>query len=136
MRLRDLPEDLNRISGIVFDAAIEVQRLLGDRLAERVYRDCLAHELRLRGLHAETEYGLPLHYKDLIVPEAYFVDVMVEDRVVVELKCVPQLGSENESQLLTYLHLSRCRLGLLFNFHAPRIKDDYRRFAFSAESPA
>jgi GxxExxY protein len=129
MRLRDLPDDVNETSGAVLAAAIEVHRTIGNRLSERTYRDCLAHELRLRGHGAETEAPFALRYKDLVVPNAYFVDVLADERVLVELKCVPALTEEHEAQLLTYLKMSGRRLGILLNFRAKRIVDDFGRFA-------
>ena len=129
MRLRDLPDDINEVSGVIMGAAIEVHRALKPGLMESAYRDCLAHELRLRGLFVEVERWLPLEYKGLILPTAFRADLVVENKVVVELKCVPKLLGEHEAQLLTYLRASGCRLGMLFNFHAAKISDDFRRRA-------
>jgi GxxExxY protein len=127
MRLSDLPDDINELSRVTWDAALEVHRTVGNRLTERTYRDCLAHEMRLRGHRADVEYPLPLRYKDLVVPEAYFIDLLIDDKLVVELKATPALEPEHEAQLLTYLHMSGCRLGMLFNFHAPLLRDGFRR---------
>lgn len=73
-------------------------------------------------------------YKSLIVPNAFFADLLVENTVVVELKTVPELDADNEAQLLSYLRASHCQLGILLNFHAPLLKDGFRRRALSAPS--
>lgn len=127
MRKSDLPDDINHISGHVFDAAIEVHRVLGRGLSESTYQVCMKHELEIRGFAVEMERRFPLVYKSLVVPNAYRTDLLVEEKVVVELKCVERLLPEHEAQLMNYLHASGCRLGLLFNFHAPLVKEDFRR---------
>lgn len=129
MHLRDLSNELNAISGDILDAAIEVQRTLGRGLMEAAYRDCLAHELRLRDHVVEVERWMPLAYKTLVVPQAFRADLLVDARVIVELKGVPELLVEHEAQLLTYLHASGCELGLLINFHARTIMQGFRRRA-------
>ncbi|HUR69652.1 MAG TPA: GxxExxY protein [Candidatus Thermoplasmatota archaeon] len=127
MRRGDIPDELNRISGHVLDGAIEVHRTLGRELSESTYQVCLKHELELRGFRVEMERRLPLVYKDLLVPDAYRADLLVEDKVIVELKCVEKLLPAHEAQLMNYLHSSGCRLGMILNFRAPLIKEDFRR---------
>lgn len=129
MRLRDLPEDVNELSRVIMGAAIEVHRTIGPGLLESAYRDCLAHELRLRGVEVEVERPLALDYKGLVVPEAYRADLLVGNKVIVELKCASALAPEHEAQLLTYLSVSGCPLGMLFNFHAAKIRDGFLRRA-------
>lgn len=108
-------------------AAIEVHRALGPGLLEKAYRDCLAHELRIRGSHVQSEVQLDLAYKGLSIPAAYRLDMLVDRRVVVEVKSVPQLLPVHVSQTLTYMRLSGVRIGLLINFQAPTIKAGLRR---------
>lgn len=98
---------------------------------ESVYRDCLAHELRTRGLHVDVEEPLTLSYKTLIVPRAFRVDLFVERCIIVELKTVPKLLDEHEAQLLTYMNASGCQLGIVLNFQAPLLKDGFIRKALS-----
>lgn len=127
MRLRDLPDEVNHISSEVWSAALEVHRILGPYLLEATYRTCLAHELRLRGIRAEEEVEMSVVYKDLLVERAYKADIVVEGKVIVELKCADALAAEHEAQLMNYLRLSGIRLGLLFNMKSPRLRDDFRR---------
>lgn len=127
MRLRDLPEETNRVSEQVMGSAIEVHRALGPGLLEGAYRDCLAYELRERGLVVQEEAPLPLRYKTLLVKTAFRADLLVQGCVIVELKCVESLRPEHAAQVLTYLKASGCRLGMLFNFHAAILRDDFRR---------
>lgn len=129
MRLRDLPDDVNEVSSQVLDAAIEVHRTVGPGLLESVYHRCLAYELSKRGLRMEFNAALPLTYKELVIPSAYFPDLIVEGKVVVDLKAVEALRPEHEAQMLTYLRVTGCRLGMLLNFHAPVLRDGFRRIA-------
>lgn len=127
MRLSDLPDETNRVSGEVLDAAIEVHEALGPGLLESAYHDCLEHELKLRGLNVERDVPIDLDYKGLHVGAAYFPDLIVNDVVVVELKAAADLTREHEAQLMTYLRLTKCRLGILLNFHAPRLREGFLR---------
>lgn len=102
---------------------------------ESVYRDCLAYELRARGLDVLVEEPLSLRYKSLVVPNALFPDLLVNNAVVVELKTVPELDDDHEAQLLTYLEASGCQLGILLNFRASLIKEGFRRRALSPPTP-
>ncbi len=111
----------------ILGAAIEVHRFLGPGLLESAYRRCLAHELGLRGLVAAAEVVLDLEYKGLVVPATYRLDLLVANRVVVEVKTVDTLTSLHHAQLLTYLRLSGKRTGLLLNFKVERLADGIRR---------
>lgn len=127
MSLRDLPDEVTEASGRILDAALEVHRALGRGLLESAYRDCLAYETRRRGLRVEVEHPLPLVYKDSVVPTAFRADLLVAGSIVVELKCVDRIIPEHEAQLFACLRASGCRLGILLDFHAPRIRDGLRR---------
>lgn len=105
----------------IIGAAIEVHRELGPGLLESAYQRCLCHELELRDLAFQTEVMLPLHYKGLTLDGGYRIDLIVEDRVLVELKAVAELVPVHQAQLLTYLRLSGLRVGLLMNFCAPTL---------------
>lgn len=136
MRLRDLPAELNEISGDIWAAALEVHSTLGVGLLESAYRDCLVHELRLRGRDVRMEVPVPLAYKDLRVETAYRADIVVDGKVIIELKCVEAILPEHEAQLMTYLRLSGLMLGVLYNMHAPRLREGFRRRALRvSESP-
>ena len=107
----------------IIGAAIEVHRHLGPGLLESAYQKCMVRELALRELDVEHEVPLPIEYKGITVEPAFRMDLVVNDLVVVELKAVDKLLPIHEAQLLTYLKLSGRKVGLLFNFHVPVLKD-------------
>jgi len=119
--------DLNELSGAVVDAAIRVHSALGPGLLESAYTTCLAYELRERRLLVRTQVALPVMYKTIRMDTAYRIDLLVEESIVVELKTVSKLLPTHEAQLLTYLKLSRYRLGLLLNFHVPLMREGIKR---------
>jgi GxxExxY protein len=111
----------------IIGAAIEVHRHLGPGLLESAYRLCLVHELRIRGVPVASEVSLDLEYKGLLVPASYRIDLLVAERVVVEVQAVDQVTAIDEAQLLTYLRLSGRRAGLLLNFKVKLLKDGITR---------
>jgi GxxExxY protein len=111
----------------IIAAAIEVHRQLGPGLLESAYEACLSHELSLRKIRFEKQKSLPVSYKGINLDCGYRMDLVVDSRVVIELKCVDRIAPIHEAQLLTYLRLSNIRVGLIFNFHAKRIMDGFRR---------
>ena len=111
----------------VIGAAIEVHKHLGPGLLESAYESCLCHELSLRGLSFERQVALPLDYKDLHVPSAFRLDLVVEDKIIVELKSQEGILAVHEAQLMTYLRLTGKRVGLLLNFNVPTMKDGITR---------
>lgn len=115
--------DENRISKVVIGAAIEVHRELGPGLLESAYHDCLKHELSLRGIHFESEVPVYVRYKGISVGDAYRVDLLIENRLIVELKTVEKVSELHRVQLLTYLRLMKRKLGLLLNFNAVMMKN-------------
>jgi GxxExxY protein len=121
--------DENGIATEVIGAAIEVHRILGPGLLESAYHDCLSHELKLRNVSFETEVPLAVEYKGLIVGQAYRADFLVEQKVLVELKTVDVLQPVHKAQLLTYLRLSKRKLGLLINFNVPVLHKGVQRVA-------
>ena len=118
----------NELTHEIIGAAIEDHRVLGPGLLENAYEDCLARELYLRAIRFERQKPLPLVYKELKLDAGYRLDLLVEGRVVVELKAVEALAPIHEAIVLTYLRLSGCRIGLLVNFNVPVLKDGIRRF--------
>jgi GxxExxY protein len=117
----------NDIATKVIGAAIEVHRTLGPGLLESAYHQCLIHELRLQGLEYETEAPIVITYKGRHIDEAYRVDLLVENKVVVELKAVDCLMDIHKAQLLTYLRCLDRWLGLLINFNETILKSGVRR---------
>ena len=106
----------------IIGAAIDVHRELGPGLLESAYEQCLCHELFLRGLRFQTQVAVPVVYKGIRLDCGYRLDVLVEDAVVLELKCVDHLLPVNTAQLLTYLKLSGRRVGLVINFNVDVLK--------------
>jgi len=117
----------NDISGIILDASIRIHSQLGPGLFESVYQKCLAHELQKGGLRVQQEVILPIEYDDLIIKDAFKIDLLVNDIVIIELKAVTELQPIHHTQLTTYLRLSNKRLGLLINFGGYRLMDGYKR---------
>ncbi len=119
--------ELNEISGEIVGAAIKVHSALGPGLLESAYRACLRHELSKQGLRSDVEAVLPLTYDGLTIDIGYRLDLLVEDAVIVELKTVRKLLPVHQAQLLSYLRLSKRRLGLLINFNVYRLLDGVKR---------
>jgi GxxExxY protein len=119
--------EINQITEVVIGAAIEVHRHLGPGLLESAYQTCLAREMSLRGLNFEGQKLLPLEYKGVPIDCGYRLDFLVEQSVVVELKTVESIQPIHEAQLLTYLKLSGCKVGLLINFNVPILKTGLKR---------
>jgi GxxExxY protein len=114
---------INELTHETIGAAIEVHRYLGPGLLESSYRECLCHELRLRGVDFKQECALPVQYKGVRLDCAYRVDILVRDLVAVELKAIAALTPIHEAQLLTYLRLGGWKVGLLINFNVSVLKD-------------
>ena len=117
----------NEIGKIVVDSAIKIHKSLGPGLLEGAYEACLTHELRKRGLDVQSKVGLPIKYEDVTLDIGYRVDILIEGKVILELKAVEKLLPIHEAQLLSYLKLSNCRLGFLLNFNVFKMKDGIRR---------
>ena len=122
-------DELNELSRLVIGAALEVHRELGAGLLEAVYEQCLAHELALLGISVERQLGLPIRYKGIELDAGYRLDLLVANALIVEVKAVESLLPVHSAQLLTYLKLAICRLGLLLNFNVPVMRDGIRRVA-------
>ena len=118
---QDITED-------IIGAAIKVHKSLGPGLFESTFQKCLAYELRMKGHTIDEELQLDLYYEKLHITDAYRINLLVDSAVVVELKAVSELSSLHESQILTYLKLSGCRVGLLINFNVPVLVKGIKRF--------
>ncbi len=117
----------NEISKIVFNAALKVHKALGPGLLESSYEECLSFELIKSGLKVEKQKKLPLVYHEVVLDTGYRVDIMIEDKFIIEVKAVDALTDIHLAQLLTYLKLSNCKLGMLINFNVSLIKDGIKR---------
>jgi GxxExxY protein len=132
---------LNGITEQIIGAAMDVHRVIGPGLLESAYEACLAFELRARGLQVEQQRPLPVVYKDVKLDCGYRLDLIVNNSVIVEVKAVEKLTTVHDAQLLSYLRLLNCRVGLLLNFHCTMLKHGIRRIvndfpasAYSASS--
>ena len=119
----------DELSNVIIGAAIEVHRHLGPGLLETAYQQCLARELSLQDVSFETEKSVPLDYKGIKLDCIYRLDFLVEKKVVVELKSVDRLLPVHNAQMLTYLKLMECKLGLILNFNVPILKEGIKRIA-------
>lgn len=126
MGFEPVPEEDERIAHEAIGAAIEVHRLLGPGFLEKVYERALLHELGLRGIRVQYQREITVPYKDIQIPGQQ-LDLLVGDRVILELKAVDQLHAIHEAQLLSYLKATHLRLGLLLNFNVPLMKDGIKR---------
>ncbi len=117
----------NEIATVVVDAAYKLHTALGPGLLESAYEALLIYELRKRGLRVVSQQPMPLIYDGVEMDVGYRADLVVEDKVIVELKSVERMAAVHYKQLLTYLRVSDRRLGLLINFGMPLIKDGIRR---------
>lgn len=117
----------NELATEVIGCAIAVHRELGPGLLENAYQQCLAHELRKHGLDVEVEKAMPLVYDDVEMDCGYRVDLLVENKLIIELKAVEKLTDVHLAQTLTYLKLSEIKLGLLMNFNVSVLKNGIKR---------
>lgn len=117
----------NDISKIVFESALKIHQILGPGLLESAYEECLFYELKKYNLKVEKQKQLPLVYEEVNLDAGYRIDIIIEDKFIVEIKSVEALNDLHLAQLLTYLRLSNCKLGLLINFNVNLLKNGVRR---------
>ena len=117
----------NDITSIILDRSIVIHKTLGPGLLESVYETCLFHELSKAGLSLERQKAMPLIYDGIHMESGYRLDLMVERKVIVEVKSVEALNDLHLAQTLTYLRLSECKVGLLINFNVSLLKNGFRR---------
>jgi GxxExxY protein len=117
----------NEISHTIIGCAIEVHKQLGPGLLESAYQECLYYELVNKGLKVEKEKALPIVYKEVKLDYGYRIDLLVENKVVIELKTVEDFTEVHTAQVLTYLKLGQYKLGLLLNFHVSTLKEGIKR---------
>jgi GxxExxY protein len=117
----------NDISKIVFESALKVHQVLGPGLLESAYEECLFYELKKHNLKIEKQKQLPLIYEEVRLDAGYRIDIIIEDKFIVEIKSVEALNDVHLAQLLTYLRLSNCKLGLLINFNVSLLKNGVKR---------
>ena len=119
---------VNAVTQAIIGAAMKLHSAIGPGLLESAYEACLAYELRKSGFHVKTQVELPVIYEGVRIDLGYRIDLLVNDVVVVELKCVEAIASVHEAQIISYLRLSKKNVGLLINFHVRHLKDGVKRF--------
>ena len=124
---QEVDEALDRLARMIVDAGLTVHKALGPGLLESAYEHCLAHELMTRGLALRRQVAAPIVYKGTKLDAGYRIDLLVEDKIIVEVKAIDALTRLHEAQVLTYLRLSGCRLGFLMNFNVELFKNGVRR---------
>jgi len=117
----------NEISKIIFECGLRVHKSLGPGLLESAYEECLYYELTKSGMNVEKQKGLPLVYEEVKLECGYRIDLIVNNKVIIEIKAVEALNDIHLAQILTYLKLSGCKLGLLINFNTVLFKNGVRR---------
>ena len=116
------------LSKQVIGCALEVHRVLGPGLLESTYEQCLAHELSQAGIAFKLQVSLPVKYKNVIIDCGYRIDVLIKDKLIIEIKSVKQIIDVHRAQLLTYMKLSGIGIGLLMNFNVELFKTGLKRF--------
>ena len=119
--------EINHLTSKILKCAFNVHTALGPGLLENSYKECLYHELQQSGIIAQKEKALPLIYKGVNLDIGYRVDLLVNNMVIVELKSVEALHDVHTAQVLTYLKLSKCKIGLLINFNVKSLRDGIKR---------
>jgi GxxExxY protein len=117
----------NEISKIIVDMAMKIHTALGPGLLESVYETVLAFELRKSGLRVKRQVMIPIIYESLVIKESFRADLVIDEKVIIELKSISKLENVHYKQLLTYLRLSGKKLGLLINFNELHLKDGIKR---------
>ncbi len=120
--------EFDELSNRVIGCALTVHRELGPGLLESTYEQCLAHELKLNGIVFKLPYSLPVEYKGARLECGYRVDLFIEEKLIIELKCVEQIKGIHEAQLLTSMKLAGVKIGLLMNFNVAKLKNGIKRF--------
>ena len=120
-------EEINKLSSKILECAFTVHTALGPGLLESAYEECLYYELRQSGLKVEKQKVLPLVYKEVKLDAGYRIDLLVENKIVIELKSVEALHDVHTAQVITYLKLSKCKVGLLMNFNVKSLKYGIKR---------
>ena len=121
--------DINKLTGEIIGAAIEVHKALGPGLLESAYEECLCHEFKLRSFPFERQKELPIEYKGVKLDCGYRLDIVVWNKIILELKSCSELLPIHEAQLLTYLKLTNMKVGLLINFNVPVLKEGIKRLS-------
>lgn len=126
-------DEYTELTGTIIGAAMEVHSYWGPGLIESIYEKSLAHELTLRNVEVKRQVKLQLKYKDLELDDDFSLDLIADGKVIVELKVVKELAPIHQAQLMTYMRLTDCKVGLLINFNVVKLKDGIRRLSLADE---
>jgi len=126
--IKEISKDIEEVGRLIVDAAFKVHKALGPGLLEKVYEVCLCHELRKSGLTVERQLDIPIIYDGIKFEEGLRLDLLVENKVIIELKAVDIVNPVWEAQIISHLTLTGKQLGFLINFNVPLIKDGIRRY--------
>ncbi len=119
--------ELKQITQQIIGLSIEVHRELGPGLLESTYEKCLIHELKTSGLECKSQHKIPVRYKGIFIDCGYRIDLLINDKVIVELKCIESIKKIHQAQLLTYMKLANVQVGLLINFNHTRLIEGVKR---------
>jgi GxxExxY protein len=119
--------EVNQLTGIVLDACIKIHTEIGPGCFERVYEETLYYELIKRNLYVERQLLMPIHYEELAIYDAYRIDLLLENKVVIEIKSIERIAPVHFKQVMTYLKLSKLKNGLLLNFNVEWMKEGFHR---------
>ncbi|MEK7801813.1 MAG: GxxExxY protein [Pseudomonadota bacterium] len=134
--MTDLPDHINQLSRQIFDAAVHVHSYLGAGLLEKTYEECLFFTLQKRGLKVQRQVELPIVFEELLVPNAFRLDLLVEDQIILELKSCDAISPLHMAQIFTYLKLTEKSLGMILNFNTKLMKDGIKRIAMTKSEMA
>ncbi|MFN3701426.1 MAG: GxxExxY protein [Alphaproteobacteria bacterium] len=119
---------INDLTGEIVDCCYKIHKTMGSGLYEKVYEDCLVYELDKKSIRYKRQHPVSVKYEELVIRDAFKIDILVEDMVILELKSADKLLPIHQSQIITYLKLAKIQIGLLINFNVPLIKDGIKRF--------
>jgi GxxExxY protein len=119
--------EINQLTGIVLDVCINIHKDIGPGCFERVYEEILYYELHKKGIKIERQMVMPISYNDLFISDAYRIDLLVDDKLIIEIKSVEKLIAVHFKQVMTYLRLMKLKNGLLLNFNVEWMKDGFHR---------
>lgn len=128
MQFVDISSEEERIGKVIVNASFKIHRSIGPGLLEKIYEVCLAHELRKAGLDVKRQVTIPIQYDGICFDEGLRLDLLVEDKVIIEIKSVEQVNPVWAAQIISHLKLTGLNLGFLINFNMPLIKNGIRRF--------
>ncbi len=133
-KYNDINQKADALSSVIVDAILEVHKTIGPGFLEKIYEDCLVCELKNRGLKVDQQKPLKINYKDFDIKTTYYLDLVVEDSIIIELKCLEKLLPIHQAQIMSYLKMADIELGFLMNFNSVLMKDGLKRVVLKKTS--